>query len=225
MDPALASQAFPDDPRMAEIGFAAAKGDAGEVARLAPGVNLDAQGDKRVTLLQWAILADNHAGFEALLDAGADPHAMGIDGESAVHTAAFATDPAFLESLIARGADLSIAAVDGGHGPLVTALRSGNDTHAVALLSAGADPDQKDGTGNTALHVVGRMGISQLALMLLEAGADPGIRNARGATFEAYLFDRPDDAITAEGRSYRKKIRERLDSIPPGLSGTAQLPE
>lgn len=208
MDPELAGQAFPDDARMAELAFAVARGDTDEVSRLAPGTDLDAQGDKRVTLLQWAILAGNHAGFEALLDAGADPHAMGIDGESSVHTAAFATDPAFLDTLIARGADLGIAAADGGHGPLVTALMAGNDNHMVTLLRAGADPDQQDEMGDTALHVAGQAGISTLALVLLDAGANPDLRNSRGDLFTDHLFNRPLEALSEEGRRNHAKIKE-----------------
>src|SRR5690606_2775939 len=105
MDLELAAQAFPADARMAEIAAMARAAGAAAVRRLAPWVDLDAGGDRQVTLLEWAILADSHAGFEALLDAGADPHVNGMDGESAVHLAARVHDSRFLATLIARGAD------------------------------------------------------------------------------------------------------------------------
>jgi len=211
MDPELAAQAFPGDAGMAELAAAVRSGNVDEVKRLAPAVDLDTRGDRDVTLLQWAILTDSHAGFVALLDAGADPHAMGIDGESAVHTAAFADNPAFLADLIGRGADPSIPAMAGGHGPVVTALMSGNEENAATLLRAGADPDHADEFGNTPLHVAGQIGVSRLALMLLDAGANPALRNAQGATFDEYLFDLPDSSITPEGRANRETIRQVLD--------------
>lgn len=214
MDPGVATQAFPGDARMAELAASVMSGDVDGIKRLATKADLDAKGDRDVTLLQFAILIDSHTGFVALLDAGADPHSMGIDGESAVHTAAFTENPIFLEALIERGADVSISAAAGGHGPLLTALMSGNESHAAMLLRAGADPDQADEMGDTPLHATGQMGVARLALMLLEAGADPGLRNAKGATFDEYLFDRPDSAITPAGQRYRENIRRLLASHP-----------
>lgn len=214
MDPALASKAFPGDTGMAGLAGAVRSGDTDEVKRLAPAVDLNARGDQDVTLLQWAILSDSLAAFDALLDAGADPHGTGIDGESPVHTAAFARNPAFLDTLVKRGANVSIPAASGGHGPLLTALMAGNEDHAAMLLRAGADPDQADEMGDTPLHATGQMGTARLALMLLEAGANPGVRNARGATFDEYLFDRPDAAVTPEAERDRRRIRQLLASHP-----------
>lgn len=222
MDPELAAQAFPDDARMAELAAAVRAGNVDEVERLVATVDLDARGDRDVTMLQWAILTDSHEGFVALLDAGADPHAMGMDGESAVHTAAFAQDPSFLAYLIERGANPSVSAAAGGHGPVVTAMRAGNEDHAAGLLRAGADPDQTDEVGNTPLHAAGLMGISRLALMLLESGADPAVRNAQGVTFDEYLFDRPDTALTPEARSDRERVRALLEGGPVGSSEAAK---
>lgn len=121
-DAELAPQAFPDDARMAEIAAAVARGDIDAVKRLHPTVDLDARGDKEVTLLQWAIFTNSHVGFVALLDAGADPHGMGMDGESAVHFAVSFPNPKFLATLIERREDLNIAASNGGHGPRATDL-------------------------------------------------------------------------------------------------------
>lgn len=51
-----AKQVFPD-PRTAELAAAAASGDAGRVKALVrDGANVNARGDKNVTLLQWAML-------------------------------------------------------------------------------------------------------------------------------------------------------------------------
>lgn len=213
MDPELARQAFPGDPRMAEIALAVAGKDVDAVRRLAVGVDLDARGDKNVTLLQWAVLAGSPAGFEALLDAGADPHAHGMDGETAVHTAARSRRPEFLESLARRKADMSIAAADDRHSPLATALRSGNDGNVATLLRAGANPSAPDALGNTPLHIVGKIGLPGMALLLLDAGADPHATNARGHTFEHYLFDRQDDQLTHAARDEMEKVRNRLHGV------------
>src|SRR5699024_91248 len=133
-----------------------------------------------VTLLQWAVLADSPAGFEALLDAGADPHAHGMDGETAVHTAVRVKDPDFLRMLVSRGADLDVRAEGRGHPPLTTALLSGADENVSALLRAGANPDMPDGMGDTPLHVASQIGVAGLVIILLDAGANPTIRNQRG---------------------------------------------
>ncbi|QDW66161.1 ankyrin repeat domain-containing protein [Luteimonas granuli] len=210
MDLELAGRAFPDDARMAEIAVMARAGDVVAVRRLAPWVDLDARGDRQVTLLEWAILADSHAGFEALLDAGADPHVNGMDGESAIHLAARVHDSRFLATLIARGADLDTPALH-GHGPLTSAIREGNDAHIALLLRAGANPDQADGTGNTPLHVAAKIGTPGHALLLLEGGADPGARNGRGHTFDRYLFAGPERFLNQAAREDIARIRRLLD--------------
>src|SRR3569833_3695906 len=66
-----ANQAFAD-PRTAELAAAAASGDPGRVTALVrSGANVNARGDKNVTLLQWALLNESTAGMEALFVVGA----------------------------------------------------------------------------------------------------------------------------------------------------------
>jgi ankyrin repeat protein len=53
---------------------------------------------------------------------------------------------------------------------------------ARVLLTAGANPDQKDLRSWTPLHIAGGRGNLQMISVLLEHGADPTIVNRRGDT-------------------------------------------
>src|SRR5690606_11308766 len=50
------------------------------------------------------------------------------------------------------------------------------------LLKSGADVDERQGDGATALHWAAYRGDAGLVRQLLEAGADPGLANHNGAT-------------------------------------------
>jgi uncharacterized protein len=191
---------FPD-PSVAALAEALAAGaDSARVRELAQGVDLSSTGDKRVTLLQWALLHRNLEGMQALLDAGADPAQPGMDGDTAVHFACMLEDPRFLQALLAHGADPDTANGDTGAAPLRAALVTEREEQFRMLLAAGADPDHADRMGNTPLHVAGLINEPRRALDLLNAGADPARRNVQDVTFQRYLFlTRPDllDADTS----------------------------
>lgn len=183
---------FPD-PRAADLAEALVDGDPARVRALASTSDLAVHGDKRVTLLQWALLNRNLEGMQALLDAGADPAQPGMDGDTVVHFAAMFDDPRFLEALLARGADPDTVNGDTGAVPLRSTMVADRETQFRMLLSAGADPDRADDMGNTPLHVAGLVNQPQRVLALLDAGADPARRNAQDVTFQRYLFmPRPD---------------------------------
>ena len=205
-----AKQVF-SDPRAAELAAAAASGDAGRVEALVrAGANVNARGDKNVTLLQWAMLNKSTTGMEALLAAGADPSEPGLDSDTVVHLAALANDPGYLELLLAHRADPNARNGVTRAAPLVSALLGGRDAQFHALLAAGADPNAADRTGNTPLHQAAKTGQPQRVLELLKAGADPGAANVTGATFQHFLFLPPDKMVTAEVRRGRDAVRNWL---------------
>ena len=188
------------DPTAAAIAEALVEGDIGKVRTLAANSNLAALGDRRVTLLQWALFNRSLGGVQALLDAGADPAQTGMDGDTAVHFACMLEGPEFLQALLAHGVDPNVANADTGAAPLRSALMTEREEQFHILLAAGANPDHVDFMGNTPLHVAGLINEPQRALDLLKAGADPIRRNAQDVTFQRYLFmSRPDllDADTS----------------------------
>jgi ankyrin repeat protein len=210
VDAVDAAQAFADS-RTADLAAAAARGDAERVhALVRSGADVNACGDRNVTLLQWALLGRSTAGMEALLTAGADSARPGIDDDTVVHLAAMAADPAYLELLLAHGADPN--ARNGGTRatPLVSALMGGRTAQFRALLAAGADPNAADRTGNTPLHQAAKLNQPQRVLDLLESGADPAAANTTGATFQRFLFRTPGGRMTPEVRRGREAVREWL---------------
>ena len=65
---------------------------------------------------------------------------------------------------------------------LVLAALKGNTGRVIELLDAGADPDDCDGRGRTALLEAAFGGHPATVSALIEAGADPNVRDADGWT-------------------------------------------
>lgn len=205
MDTSL--EAFPDDTRSAELAAAAADGDAVRVRELVrQGADPNASGDRGVTPLQFALLAQNRDGMQALLDAGADPNLPGLGGATVVHTAAIADDPDYLRLLLDNGAD-----PDARHGetratPLAAATGPRTDAQFRMLLDAGADPDLADRTGNTPLHAAAMINAGAHVLLLLDKGASPNAKNAQDATFQRYFFTTPAERLNDDARAQREAV-------------------
>lgn len=207
--PAAAHEVFVD-PAAAALAEAIARGDQTEVARLAVATDLSIRGDKRITLLQWALMHQRAQAMRALLDAGADLKQPGLDGDTVLHTAAMANDPSYLHLLLAAGADPDALNAETGATPLRNALMGERTEQFHALLAAGADPDRADRMGNTPLHVAAQVNEPALALELLQAGADPQARNAQGATFQRYLFMTRSALLSADARKQREAVEAWL---------------
>ena len=67
-----------------------------------------------------------------------------------------------------------------GRTPLAWATLHGDPAIVAAVLDAGADVNERDGSGNTALHVVALFGRDAAGRVLVERGADPLARNVVG---------------------------------------------
>ena len=205
------SKAFPDDTRAAELAAAAAQGDGGRVDTLVrQGADPNAAGDKGVTPLQFALLAQNRDGMRALLDAGADPNRPGLGGASAMHMAAVADDPVYLRLLLEHGGDPNARHGQTGATPLAGAAGPRTDAQFRMLLEAGADPDLADRSGNTALHAAAMINAGAHLRLLLERGTDPQAKNAQGETFQPYYFRTDDALLNAQARDDRETVRRWL---------------
>ncbi len=201
------AEAFPNDPRAAELAGAAGEGDAARVRELVhAGADPNAHGDRGVTPLQFAMLAQDLDGMRALLDAGADPNLPGLGGATPVHMAAIADDPKYLRLLLDHGGDPNARHGETGAGPLAGATGPRTDAQFRMLLEAGADPNLADRTGNTPLHAAAMINAGEHVMLLLEKGANPNAKNAQDATFQPYFFRTEDRILTGEARANREKV-------------------
>ena len=130
-------------------------------------------GDYRLSCIYAAAgLNNNPALASALLDAGANPN----DGESLYHSTEHA-DLASFRLLLARGASVE------GTNALKHMLDREEPEGVRLLLEAGADPNERNGRGETALHwAVWRGRSAAIVTMLLDSGAQIDARRADGRT-------------------------------------------
>jgi len=187
----IAHKAF-SDPKVASLAEAVASGDVKRIRDLIKqGIDVNARGDKGMSLLQWAVLNKSSKGLAALLDAGADPTKGDDDGETVMRYAAMANDPIYLQILLDHHVDPNISQLVSGEPPLSSALLGNRDSQFAMLLKAGADLGHADRMGNTPLHVAAKINAFDHVLDLLEAGAPPDAINRQNCTFQCYLFMTP----------------------------------
>jgi ankyrin repeat protein len=67
-------------------------------------------------------------------------------------------------------------------GPLEDAAKSGDAEHARQLLDQGADPNERDGSGLTALHRAVAARHHDVVALLVARGADVNLSTERGGT-------------------------------------------
>lgn len=126
--------------------------------------------------LTQSILDGDTAAIKAALMAGADPNKTAIGGDTAIVYAAEHATETQLRILLNAGAEPNKGLEYKG---LCVAAECGDVGKVEALLQAGADPNARDGGGQTALYraVVSLQGgvaeRGKVARALLEAGADP----------------------------------------------------
>ena len=142
---------------------------------------------------------------KALLDHGADPNAaletnpkvwgytVGLPAKNSrpVNLAAYAGAADVMRLLVERGADLSLRpdnyqttlmlAVGSSRIVWISRVTEEESLEAVrAALELGADVNEVNGQGNTALHEAARRGLVEVARLLVENGANLEAKNKRG---------------------------------------------
>ncbi len=170
---------------------------------------LDAGANPNLALLagETPLMVASRGGYpqvvELLLAKGADPNARGARGQTALMWAAAQKHPEVTKVLLAHGADFNIrssvynevmAVPPHGYLPYNRAIPHGSDTallfaardgdleSARLLVAAGANVNDADAWGVSALTYAAHSGFDDLVEFLLDKGADP---NAAAAGFAA----------------------------------------
>ncbi|HUF80527.1 MAG TPA: ankyrin repeat domain-containing protein [Burkholderiales bacterium] len=131
-----------------------------------------AAGNHGMTLLHWALLAEDLQGFQLLLARGADPNTRLEDGAALMPLAATHPDSSFLTLALRYGGDPNTT--DGrGYTPLMRSITNRRDVNARLLLDAGAHVDAATPNGFTALTFAVGNDSKEQVVLLLRYGADP----------------------------------------------------
>lgn len=110
-----------------------------------------------------------------LLRGGADPNVQNDKGNTALIYASLYDRPNIITSLLKADADPNIQS--DRDFPLLNAVRGKWPMNIRVLLNGGADPNQKDNRGISALDFASRMGYSRIVELLLNGGANPDIQD------------------------------------------------
>ena len=160
---------------------------------LAEGVSPNAPGnfDSR-TAVHSAAKGGAANNLAAMLQAGGKPNVQDRDGDTPLHLASmgsfsggFTDHAAAVRILLKHGADLhrtNNAGETALHVATHTGVGSAHPDVIKALLAAGANPQQVDGNGLTALQRFVRHGSDdgEIVALLIKAGADPDDKDSRG---------------------------------------------
>jgi ankyrin repeat protein len=155
---------------------------------------------------------------ELLLNKGANPNAHGTRGQTALMWAASQKHPAVVKVLLAHHADLKLksdtwtdvmavpphgylgynkAVPHGAETALMFAARNGDLESAKLLVAAGANVNDTDAWGVSALVLAEHSGFTELASFFLDKGADPNLA-AAGFTAMHEAIMRRDAKLVAE---------------------------
>jgi ankyrin repeat protein len=127
--------------------------------------------------LHEAILSNDPASLEALLDGGATVDDSDFLLGTALHRAVVANDFESTKILIAHGADVEAVSEQQGSRPLHLAADANSIEVLMPLVQAGADIEATDGLGQRPLSRAATVGNAEAVELLLFYGAEIDARN------------------------------------------------
>ncbi len=129
-----------------------------------------------------AMMREDRAAVEKLVQQHADVNAPQADGATALHWAVFRSDKAMVDLLIRAGANPKAANREGST-PLWLACINGDAPVIAALLKAGADANEQLPLGRSPLMVAARTGSVDAIKVLIDHGANVNAKDTlRGTT-------------------------------------------
>lgn len=153
---------------------AAEQGNSAQVQALVhEGVAVDQRGGNMdETALIIAARHGNLGIVRTLLNAGADINARSKYGDTALTAATYFCHPNVTDFLLENGADVNVKNEGFGSTPLMLAVECGDLTSVKALIKKGANVNEKNKKGMTALIPASVKGHTEIVQALLEAGAN-----------------------------------------------------
>jgi pectate lyase len=144
---------------------------AGVKALLEQGVDVNAQDDKGITPLHYAVQGDHRELVELLIVNGADINSKDKEGYTSLYYAVWNEDKDMVEFLVTKGADIHL--VPEKDYPLLNyAVWSGDRDIVEILVADGARFDVKDQDGWTAFRYAASQGNRELVEFFVVSGAD-----------------------------------------------------
>jgi hypothetical protein len=210
------------DEQLADLAAAAASGQTAKVQKLlSQGVDVNTRGEGGMTVLCWALLRGNKAGFLFLLEHGANPNVegygpnlMGVPGFSVMAYAAMNEDTWWLKTVLEHGGDSNFVSLLEKKTPIFIAINAGvpespRIEHVRLLLRAGANLEAKNRDGQSPAVYAAYANDFGVVYELLKAGADPKSRDHAGMTI-ASLIQRFPIISTGPIYEWREKVIGQL---------------
>jgi hypothetical protein len=212
---------FYTDPLQVRLAAAVDAGDtAAVVAAVRDGADVHAWGKDGYSILYWAMARKNVAGFEALLKNGAD--VAGDYRDPAVVTenrlrdfivrlTLEVADPGFLKAALRQGLNPNyVLDKDSNESLLFLAGGRHNEPALQILLDSGANIEQQNHLGYTALGEAMLRRDSKTMWFLMERGAELTVKNVFGHDLAWQLREYGSRGVRPEQREYFEKVVDEL---------------
>ena len=212
---------FYTDPLQVRLAAAVDAGDVGAVeSAVRDGADVHAWGKDGYSILYWAMARKNVAGFEALLKNGADVTGDYRDPavvkenrlrEFIVRLTLEIADPGFLKAALRQGLDPNhVLDKDSNESLLFLAGGQHNEPALQLLLDSGADIEQQNHLGYTALGEAMLRRDFKTMWFLMERGADPTVKNAFGHDLSWQLKEYGSRGVRPDHRESFEAIVDEL---------------
>mmetsp|Transcript_2966 Transcript_2966/g.9258 ORF Transcript_2966/g.9258 Transcript_2966/m.9258 type:complete len:293 (-) Transcript_2966:254-1132(-) len=206
-----ANPMIPDSDGETALSHAAENGNLDVLKELLTADNVDVNGGDETNPPLISAARQGHIDcVNYLLKSGANPSKENSTGETALIHAIVARKAEVVQLLLDAGADPELGCIlPHAKTPLIAATSRlyQNINIVVLLLKSGANPNQADKDGNTALHTAVRDQSVSLVNLLMDAGADPNLKASNGKS----PIDVANDTYTERNVIHARLAGEKID--------------